>query len=330
MKIFKNSFVKLVALLLLGASCTENEPNIPYLTFDTGAYLRTVTRTSTSFSIFDLSNSKFDILVEAVDAEDGATVSTVEVRVRRRRLVPGRGNVFIPAATGGAVVDVLVKTLTAADFKTNTDSRFLRSGIVVTGAEALKSLNLSVADINTGDSFEFRLKLTDKKGRVFNDVNASGDVKGGAFFASPFLYDVPVICPLTATFATGQYKLVQTNAATDPFYGSATRFVEENITLAPVAGAVTSSRRFTAKYLGGNFSGAFTLNFNCGRILKPAEGPGVGCAAGNPIIWQSNAANTGSYNLNDDKVIIVKFVDDINSSCAALGNTPITLTLTKI
>lgn len=330
MKIFKNSFVKLVALLLLGASCTEIEPNIPYATFDTGAYLRTIKRNSTSFSFFDLNNSKFDILVEAVDAKDGANVATVEVRVRRRRLVPGTGNVFVPAATGGAVVDKLVKTLTTADFQPNSDSRFLRSGIVVTGAEALKALELEVGDINTGDAFEFRLKLTDKDGRVFNDVNASGDVKGGAFFSSPFLYSVPVICPLPTSFATGQYKLVQTNTATDPFYGSATRFVEENITLAAVTGSETSSRRFTAKYLGGNFSGAFTLNFSCGQILKPAEGPGVGCAAGNPIIWQSNSANTGSYDLDDDSVLVVKFVDDINSSCGALANTPITLTLTKL
>jgi hypothetical protein len=332
MKIFKNSFVKLLTLLILGTSCTDFvEPNIPYATFDTGAYLRTITRTSTSFSFFDLEKSKFDITVEAVDAQDGASVATVEVRVRRRRLVPGSGNVFIPAAgAGGAVVDVLVKTLNPADFTTNSDSRFLRSKIVVTGAEALTALKLSVADINTGDAFEFRLKLTDKSGRVFNDVNASGDVKGGAFFSSPFLYSVPVICPLSTTFATGQYKLVQTNTATDPFYGSATRFVEENITLAAVAGSETSSRRFTAKYLGGNFSGAFTLNFSCGQILKPAEGPGAGCAAGNPIIWQSNTANTGSYDLNNDSVLTVKFVDDINSSCAALANTPIVLTLTKI
>jgi hypothetical protein len=47
MKIFKNSFVKLLTLLILGTSCTDFvEPNIPYATFDTGAYLRTITRTS--------------------------------------------------------------------------------------------------------------------------------------------------------------------------------------------------------------------------------------------------------------------------------------------
>jgi hypothetical protein len=205
MKIFKNSFVKLLTLLILGTSCTDFvEPNIPYATFDTGAYLRTITRTSTTFNFFDLSNSKFDITVEAVDAEDGKSVESVEVRVRHRRLVSGVGNVFIPAAgAGNAVVDVSVKTLTAADFKPNDQSRFLRANIQLTATEVINKLGLTLDEINGGDAFEIRLTLRDKKGRVFNDVNASGDVKGGAFFSSPFLYPVSVICPsdLGGTYA---------------------------------------------------------------------------------------------------------------------------------
>jgi hypothetical protein len=204
MKIFKNSFVKLFAFLFLATSCTDFvEPNIPYATFDTGAYLRTISRTSTTFNFFDLPNSKFDITVEAVDAEDGKTVESVEVRVRHRRLVAGVGNVFKPAAgAGGAVVDVSVKTLTAADFKPNDQSRFLRANIQLTSTEILSKLGMTAAQINGGDAFEIRLTLRDNKGRVFNDVNASGDVKGGAFFSSPFLYPVAVVCPsdLAGTF----------------------------------------------------------------------------------------------------------------------------------
>jgi hypothetical protein len=332
MKFLKDNIIKLMALVLIATACTDFvEPNIPYSTFETGAFLRTVTRTSTSFSYFNLNNSKFDIVVEAVDNEGGTSVASVEVTVRRGRRVAGVGNVFIPAAgAGGAVVDKLVKTLSASDFSKTDGSKYLRSNIVVTGAEALQALGLTVANINTGDFFEFRLKLTDKYGRVFNDVNASGDVKGGAFFASPFLYNIPVICPLQTTFATGQYRVTQTKGPGDPFFGNPTRFVEEIITLNVVAGSETSARRFTAKYLGGNFTGAFTINFSCGQILKPADGPGAGCTAGNPIIWQSNTANIGEYNLNDDRVIVVRFLDDINSSCDALAATPIELTLTKL
>jgi len=97
------------------------EPRIPYSTFDTAAYLRTITRTSTSFNFFNLANSKFDIVIEAVDAEDGATVETVEVRVRHRRLIPGVGLKYTPQA------DVLIKTLQKSDFCTECRFKILES-----------------------------------------------------------------------------------------------------------------------------------------------------------------------------------------------------------
>ncbi len=232
MKFLKENILKLLTIVLMATACTDFvEPNIPYATFDTGAYLRTITRTSTTFNFFALPTSKFDIVVEAVDAEDGKTVQTVEVRVRRRRLVTGVGNVYVPAAgAGGAVNDVLVKTLNASDFQPNPDSRFLRANIVVTAPEAIAALGLTQADINGGDAFEFRLKLTDKFGRVFNDVNASGDVKGGAFFASPFLYSVGVVCPsdLAGTYTYTSSQMVSA-------YGSCAGTITGTVTLTAIA-----------------------------------------------------------------------------------------------
>ena len=328
MKIFKSSFVKLFAFLLLATSCTDFvEPNIPYATFDTGAYLRTITRTSTTFNFFDLPNSKFDITVEAVDAEDGKTVESVEVRVRHRRLVPGVGNVFKPAAgAGGAVVDVSVKTFTAADFKPNDQSRFLRANIQLTASEILTKLGLTAAQINGGDAFEIRLTLRDNKGRVFNDVNASGDVKGGAFFSSPFLYPVSVVCPVDDKFALGTYSLKQTEGPADPFFGNATRFVEENVTLKTVTG--NSTRRvFDVKYLGGFTTRPFTIEFSCGNVIKPKESAGAGCG-GTLINWVSDNANLAAYSPTNDKTIIINFVDDSDSSCGIKA--PVQFTLTKI
>ena len=197
MKLFKYSFGMLVLMMVFLTSCTDFvEPRIPYKTFDTGAYLRTVARTSTSFNFFDLANSRFAITVEAVDAENGKTVESVEVRVRRRRLVPGVGLNYIPAAgAGGAVNDVLVTTLPASAFATTPDSKFLRAGIQVTAQQAFTALGITAAQVNGGDVFEFRLTLRDKFGRVFNDVNASPDIRGGLFYDSPFLYNIAVVCP---------------------------------------------------------------------------------------------------------------------------------------
>ncbi len=192
------SFGLLATALIFLSSCRDFvEPNVPYKDFDTGAYLRTIARTSTTLNFFDLANSRFALTIEAVDKEDGKTVQTVEVRVRHRRLIPGVGLRYTPAN------DVLVRTLQASDFKPNTSSRFLRADISVTAAEAIAAVGLTAAGISGGDVFEFRLVLNDKFGRRFSSDNVTTNVAGAPFYDSPFQYPVSVVCPsdLAGTFA---------------------------------------------------------------------------------------------------------------------------------
>lgn len=256
----------LVTMLVFITSCTDFvDPRIPYASFDTGAYLRTVARTSDTFNFFDLGNSKFDITIEAVDAENGATVESVEVRVRRRRLIPGVGLEYIPVGTGTTVNDVLVKTLSASDFASTTESKFLRAGIVVTSAETLSALGLTQSQINGGDVFEFRLTMTDKSGRVFNDVNASADIKGGAFYASPFLYNVSVVCP---TDLAGTYDFTSSDMSS-PF-GSCPGTITGTVTFTAIAGTTSygvsdATFGFWDCY-GDTFGGNVRLNDACGSL----------------------------------------------------------------
>ncbi|MBC6367152.1 hypothetical protein [Algoriphagus sp. AK58] len=190
MKMLRYSFGLLASALIFLSSCRDFvEPNVPYKDFDTGAYLRTIARTSTSFNFFNLANSKFALTLEAVDIEDGKTVQTVEIRVRHRRLIPGVGLRYTPQN------DVLVKTLQASDFKPNSDSRFLRTSFEVTAAEAIAAVGLTQAQIQGGDVFEFRLVLNDKFGRTFSSNNVTTNVAGAPFYASPFQYPVSVVCP---------------------------------------------------------------------------------------------------------------------------------------
>jgi hypothetical protein len=282
--------------------------------------LRTIARTSTTFNFFDLANSKFALTLEAVDIEDGKTVQTVEIRVRHRRLIAGVGLKYTPTN------DVLVKTLQASDFASNADSRFLRSSFQVTATEALAAVKLSAAEINGGDVFEFRLVLNDKFGRSFSTNNVTSNVAGAPFYASPFQYPVSVVCPVASTYGVGTYSLKQTSGGEDPFFGNPTRFVEENVTLAAVAGNSTQ-RVFTVKYLGGFVSRPFTVEFSCGKIIKPKESAGVGCA-GTTIFWVSDNANLSTYSPASDKTITVNFVDDSDSSCGIKA--PVQITLTKI
>lgn len=267
MKLIKYSFGMLVTMLVFITSCTDFvEPRIPYSTFDTGAYLRTVSRTSDTFNFFDLANAKFDITVEGVDAENGATVESVEVRVRRRRLIPGVGLQYVPLPlAGGGVNDVLVKTLSSADFAPNDQSKFLRAKILVTSAETFAALGLTASQINGGDVFEFRLKMTDKSGRVFNDVNASADIKGGAFFASPFLYNVSVVCP---TDLGGTYEF--TSSEMQSPFGSCPGSITGTVTFTAVAGTTSygvsdATFGFWDCY-GDTFGGNVRLNDACGSL----------------------------------------------------------------
>jgi hypothetical protein len=320
MKTLKYSFGLLAMAVIFLSSCRDFvEPNVPYKDFDTGAYLRTISRTSTSFNFFNLPTSKFALTIEAVDVEDGKTVQTVEVRVRHRRLIPGVGLRYTPAN------DVLVKTLQASDFTTNTSSRFLRSTFEVTAAEAIAAVGLTAAGINGGDVFEFRLVLNDKFGRRFSSDNVTTNVAGAPFYDSPFQYPVTVVCPVATTYAVGSYRLKQTLGGEDPFFGNPTRFVEENVTLAAVASNSTQ-RVFTVKYLGGFVSRPFTVQFSCGSVIKPKESAGVGCSAVD-LSWVSDNSNLATYNPNDDKVIVVNFVDDVDSSCGIKA--PVQFTLTK-
>lgn len=190
MKTLKYSFGLLASALIFLSSCRDFvEPNVPYSTFDTGAYLRTIARTSTTFNFFNLASSKFALTLEAVDIEDGKTVETVEIRVRHRRLIPGVGLQYTPQS------DVLVKTLQASDFQSNSESRFLRTSFEVTALEAISAVGLTAAGIEGGDVFEFRLVLNDKFGRRFSSDNVTTNVAGAPFYASPFQYPVSVICP---------------------------------------------------------------------------------------------------------------------------------------
>uniref|UniRef100_UPI0040477C58 hypothetical protein n=1 Tax=Algoriphagus sp. TaxID=1872435 RepID=UPI0040477C58 len=319
MKMLRYSFGLMATALIFLSSCRDFvEPRIPYATFDTGAYLRTIAKTSTTFNFFDLANSKFALTLEAVDIEDGKTVQTVEIRLRHRRLIAGVGLKYTPTN------DVLVKTLQASDFGPNADSRFLRASFQVTATEALAAVGLSAAEIKGGDVFEFRLVLNDKFGRSFSTNNVTTNVAGATFYASPFQYPVSVVCPVGSTYAVGSYTLKQTAGGADPFFGNPTRFVEGNVTLKAVA-SNSSRREFSVEYLGGFTTRPFTIEFSCGSVIKPKESAGAGCG-GTTIFWVSDNDNLSTYSPTDDKVLVVNFVDDSDSSCGIKGAVQFTLT----
>lgn len=227
MKIIKYSFGFLLGALVFLSSCRDFvDPNIPYSDFDAGVYLRTIDRTSTAFNFFDLPNSKLALTLEAVDAQDGATVENVEIMVQHRRLIAGVGLNYTPATP------VLVKTIAASDFAPNSESRFLRTSFEVSAEAAMQAVGLTAADIEGGDVFEFSLVLTDKQGRKFTRDNVTNNVAGAPFFDAPFQYFVSVVCP---SDLGGTYTYITTGGTA---YGSADS-LQEDICPGPLTGEVT-------------------------------------------------------------------------------------------
>jgi hypothetical protein len=225
MKMLKYSFGLFLSALVFLSSCRDFvEPNVPYSEFDTGAYLRTIARTSTTFNFFDLQNSRFALTLEAVDIEDGGTVENVEIRVRHRRLIPGVGLEYTPAE------DVLVRTLDKSEFQPNSESRFLRVTFEIPALDAIQAVGLTPADIEGADVFEFRLVLNDRFGRSFSTDNVTTNVAGAPFYASPFQYNVSVICP---SDLGGTYEFEQSNM--ESIYGSCAGTITGTTTWTPVS-----------------------------------------------------------------------------------------------
>ncbi|SFN98801.1 hypothetical protein SAMN04488519_10328 [Algoriphagus ornithinivorans] len=262
MKMIKYSFGLLMGALIFLSSCRDFvEPNIPYTDFDTAAYLRTISRTSTTFNFFNLANSKFALTLEAVDAEDGNTVETVEIRVRHRRLIPGVGLEYTPAN------DVLVRTLQKSDFAPNSESRFLRVSFEIPASEAISAVGLTPAQIEGADVFEFRLVLNDKFGRRFSSDNVTTNVAGAPFYASPFQYNVSVICP---SDLAGTYNFTQSNMQS--IYGSCPGTISGTTTFTAIASTPGAYRitdgtfGFWNCYGDSWGSGNVRINDACGKL----------------------------------------------------------------
>jgi hypothetical protein len=202
-KIYKISLVLVVQMILVSSCRDFVDPNIPYSDFDNGSYLRTISAASassvaptTNFNFFALNDAKFEATFEVVDNQLGGTVDNVTFSVQHLR-IGATGQILTPAQPR------LVKTLAASDFTSNSESKFPRSTVTITAAEAAAAVGLTFDQLDGGDFFQFSAELTTKEGRVFNADNASADVRGGFFYSSPFFYRLPVVCPseLARTYA---------------------------------------------------------------------------------------------------------------------------------
>jgi hypothetical protein len=185
----------MMAAMFLATSCTDFvDPAIPYNEFETGLYLRTMELRSGTFNYFDFNNAQFSVRLEVVDEKNGRNLEQVEVFVLHRRSIT-------------VTPEAAILTIPKSAFTTTDSSKYLRANLTISATAALAAVGKTFADINGGDSFDFRLVATDNKGRTFTSGQSSGDISGGAYFRSPFFYRVNVVCP-SALAGTYNYSTV--------------------------------------------------------------------------------------------------------------------------
>ncbi|MDQ3534496.1 MAG: hypothetical protein M3421_02600 [Bacteroidota bacterium] len=253
-----NFIYTFLLLFFIATGCRDFvEPVVPYNNFENGAYLRTIEVGSGTINFFDLANSRFIVTVEAVDPQQGQTLDRVDVFASHRR---------------GATLssEGLVKTIPASAFSIPADGTYPHATIEVTAQEALAASGISEAELAGGDAFEIRLALHTTDGRTFSSTNLSGDVSGGVFYRSPFLYRAGVVCP---SALQGTYNFVTTNIAGGEGAGVCGASVSGTVTFTPVentpgAYSVSDASFGAFECLWGdeNAGGTVGLNDSCGQL----------------------------------------------------------------
>jgi len=335
--LYKYVFMGILALGL--GSCDDDEENVSVTvqdTVETGAILRTVDLISNSLPI-GIEDANFSVLLEEQDEFGGDLLESVDVFLTYSDGSPDVGD------SSAAITDeVMVRNIAASDF---TDGPFglPRFELTITLIEMLALTNLEAEDIFGGDRFTTRLVLNLTDGRVFSDFNAGGIITGG-FFASPFLYSTPVVCPVNEGTFVGDYLVTQPVPGIYGFdtfdeFGDGVILTlaepdEDGVGTTVVTAEITleaTQRAFDGVYIPaagvGQAARTFVLDFICGEVsLTAGQATGLQCSSG--ITLGPPDGEFGMYDFLDDTTFVVNLTDDESSDCA-VGATQATIVWTK-
>ncbi len=198
MKKYFNTRISLLlaATAIVLASCAEADNVFDQIVDneERGAVLRGFEITSNQVAINTATNTindgeNFGVVLQEQDQEGGDLLSSVEVYV-------GYSDNTSDGANDKA--EVLAETIPASAF-TKDEFGLPRIDYTITGAAMQSAVGLADADLAGGDNFTVRFELVLTDGRRYSAANNSGTITG-SFFASPFLYNVNVVCaPSTPT-----------------------------------------------------------------------------------------------------------------------------------
>jgi hypothetical protein len=302
-----------IALIALFFTCDDStDPNDFFDENANGAWLRTVS-VNANFNLNDISTADYSVTLEENDIQNGALLSQVNAFVSFIDNTIEDGDL--------SVTETSLVTFNASEFDTSSGKPVITHA--VTAIEITDFLNLDPTALAATDVFIFRYELILTDGRVYSVNNAGTNITSTTepFYNSPFQYNVPLVCPISETYATGSYQLTTTIPG---LFGES---FNEMVTL--TIGSSPTKRTFPAVWLpSAGFGNTATYSFElvCGQVFfDDQQFTGLGCTGS--LVLGASDDNT-IYDENDDTVILINFAENIESDC---GGTPTQnqMTLTK-
>ncbi|MCE7041890.1 hypothetical protein [Dyadobacter sp. CY312] len=182
----------IIAFMLLGVlSCkTELIDKIDVFALETGAYMRTVApwplniANGIVYSKAALGDGNVKMTIEAVDPKQGTLFTSYDLTVRFVDNSTANGNMSKPYTA--------LESLPASSFTKDATTGYPRREMTLPASTILTKLGLTAADVSAGDYFEVHAVMQLSDGRSFTDVNSGGEIKGGAYYKSPFFYRITV------------------------------------------------------------------------------------------------------------------------------------------
>lgn len=296
----------MLALGVLLVSCGEDD-KLTVITQDTvtrGAVLRTVSTEGAAWDVLD-PNSAIIIVLEEQDYEDGDLLQEVRVFAD-----------FIDNTAGNSITatETQIGTIPASAFSGGPNG-LPRGSFTTSLGEVAAALGIAQSEYKCGDEVALRMELALTDGRMFTDVDATGNVSGGSFYASPYAYRIPLIAPLASDdLFTGSYQLT---TVAPGIYG-VNDYADGVYTLETVNNTTKVIKDVTTFPAFGGF-GPVDVQFQlvCGEIILTAgQSVGAGC---NAAINSGPAIVNATYDLNnpDDTDFIINFTSDETADCTS-------------
>jgi hypothetical protein len=255
-------------------SCESDEKVVDQVlnNYTVGAILRTRNQEGSPYNSF-VPESEFTVTVEEQDAEFGGLLQSIQL------YASFTDNQDDP--TDSSVAEQLIATFMASDL--TTSSRGLPELTYTTTLGESATLLGVGTGYSGGDVFNYRFEVTLTDGSTWTNVNGNGNVLGGSYFNSPYLYSVVVACIPTAPVA-GDYTLDMQDSFGDGWNGASVRVTVDGVaTDYTIDDGLAASASFTIpdtattatfEYVSGDWDSEVTFQlFGPFGKLAYADGP---------------------------------------------------------